>query len=458
MPATKAFASAIALRMVNPTATVLSTGSYTDLLNKPTTADIVEHTNALYFTNARARAAIGTSGDLSYNSSTGVLSYTTPTTSGITEGSNLYFTNARARTAISVTGNLSYNSTTGVLSYSTPTTSSVTEGTNLYYTDSRARSAISVTGNLSYNSTTGILSYSTPTTSSVTEGTNLYYTDSRARSAISFTAGSGGYNNTTGVITIPTNTNQLTNGAGFISGITSSNVTTALGFTPESTSNRGVANGYATLDGTGKVPSAQLPSYVDDVLEYTTLATFPLTGTSGIIYVTQDTNKTYRWTGSAYVEISPSPGTTDSLTEGTTNKYYTDTRVRSAISFTAGSGAYNSATGVITIPTNTNQLTNGAGFITSNQTITVTGDATGVGSTSISLTLTNSGATSGTYGGASSVPVITVDAKGRITSISTTAVSAAVTLTSTQITTALGYIPVTPTELEDVRALALAGL
>ena len=416
MPATKAFASAIALRMVNPTATVVSTGSYTDLLNKPTTADIVEHTNALYFTNARARAAIGTSGDLSYNSSTGVLSYTTPTTSGITEGSNLYFTNARARTAISVTGNLSYNSTTGVLSYSTPTTSSVTEGTN------------------------------------------LYYTDSRARSAISFTAGSGGYNNTTGVITIPTNTNQLTNGAGFISGITSSNVTTALGFTPESTSNRGVANGYATLDGTGKVPSAQLPSYVDDVLEYTTLATFPLTGTSGIIYVTQDTNKTYRWTGSAYVEISPSPGTTDSLTEGTTNKYYTDTRVRSAISFTAGSGAYNSATGVITIPTNTNQLTNGAGFITSNQTITVTGDATGVGSTSISLTLTNSGATSGTYGGASSVPVITVDAKGRITSITTTAVSAAVTLTSTQITTALGYIPVTPTELEDVRALALAGL
>ena len=416
MPATKAFASAIALRIINPTATVVSSGSYTDLLNKPTTADIVEHTNALYFTNARARAAIGTSGDLSYNSSTGVLSYTTPTTSGITEGSNLYFTNARARTAISVTGNLSYNSTTGVLSYSTPTTSSVTEGTN------------------------------------------LYYTDSRARSAISFTAGSGAYNNTTGVITIPTNTNQLTNGAGFITGITSSNVTTALGFTPESASNRGVANGYATLDGTGKVPSAQLPSYVDDVLEYTTLATFPLTGTSGIIYVTQDTNKTYRWTGSAYVEISPSPGTTDSLTEGTTNKYYTDTRVRSAISFTAGSGAYNSATGVITIPTNTNQLTNGAGFISGNQSITITGDAAGVGSTSINLTLTNSGATSGTYGGASSVPVITVDAKGRITSISTTAVSAAVTLTSTQITTALGYIPVTPTELEDVRALALAGL
>lgn len=55
---------------------------------------------------------------------------------------------------------------------------------------------------------------------------------------------------------------------------------------------------------------------------------------------------------------------TDEITEGTTNKYFTDARARSAVSFAAGSGAYNSTTGVISIPTNTNQLTNGAGFIT----------------------------------------------------------------------------------------------
>jgi hypothetical protein len=54
------------------------------------------------------------------------------------------------------------------------------------------------------------------TTSDVAEGTNLYYTDTRARASLSFVAGSGAYNSTTGVITIPTNTNQLTNGANYI--------------------------------------------------------------------------------------------------------------------------------------------------------------------------------------------------------------------------------------------------
>lgn len=56
----------------------------------------------------------------------------------------------------------------------------------------------------------------------------------------------------------------------------------------------------------GKVPASQLPSFVDDVLEYTALANFPVTGETGKIYVDQTTNKTYRWSGSAYVEISAS--------------------------------------------------------------------------------------------------------------------------------------------------------
>jgi hypothetical protein len=66
----------------------------------------------------------------------------------------------------------------------------------------------------------------------------------------------------------------------------------------------GVPNGAASLDGSGKVPSAQLPSYVDDVLEYADLAAFPVTGETGIIYLALDTNKIYRWSGSAYIEIS----------------------------------------------------------------------------------------------------------------------------------------------------------
>lgn len=71
-------------------------------------------------------------------------------------------------------------------------------------------------------------------------------------------------------------------------------------------STKGQANGVASLDSTGKVPSSQLPSYVDDVLEYDSQSGFPGTGETGKIYVAKDTNKTYRWSGSAYTEISAS--------------------------------------------------------------------------------------------------------------------------------------------------------
>ena len=71
-------------------------------------------------------------------------------------------------------------------------------------------------------------------------------------------------------------------------------------------SEMGAASGVATLDDSGKVPSSQLPSYVDDVLEYENLAAFPTIGESGKIYVAKDTNLTYRWSGSAYVVISSS--------------------------------------------------------------------------------------------------------------------------------------------------------
>ena len=69
---------------------------------------------------------------------------------------------------------------------------------------------------------------------------------------------------------------------------------------------RGTANGLAELDSNGKVPTAQLPSYVDDVLEFDNKTAFPTSGESGKIYVAKDTNKTFRWSGTAYVEISAS--------------------------------------------------------------------------------------------------------------------------------------------------------
>ena len=67
-----------------------------------------------------------------------------------------------------------------------------------------------------------------------------------------------------------------------------------------------VQQNFANLSDNGKIPANQLPSYVDDVLEYGTFNTFPTTGEDGKIYVAQDTNLTYRWSGTRYVEISQS--------------------------------------------------------------------------------------------------------------------------------------------------------
>lgn len=77
---------------------------------------------------------------------------------------------------------------------------------------------------------------------------------------------------------------------------------------------KGVANGVAELDANGKVLTSQLPSFVDDVIEAENFAVLPNEGETGKIYVTLDDNKTYRWSGSTYVEISASLalGETDS--------------------------------------------------------------------------------------------------------------------------------------------------
>jgi len=107
----------------------------------------------------------------------------------------------------------------------------------------------------------------------------------------------------------------------------------------QQTSEKGQPSGYASLDGSGKVPAAELPSYVDDVLEYADLGSFPVTGESSKIYVAQDSGRIYRWTGSIYVEVSADAGApvtsvntqtgavvldTGDLTEVTDKRYVTD--------------------------------------------------------------------------------------------------------------------------------------
>ena len=231
------------------------------------------------------------------------------------------FATADARTAISVTdaggdGSVAYNNTTGVITYTGPSASDVrahfsggtgitiTDGaiatTITQYTDTNARSALSGSTGISYNSSTGAIS------STITQ-----YTDTAARSALSASQNLT-YNSSTGAFTGPD-----------LSGL-------------QVTSAKGAANGYASLDASGLVPSSQLPSYVDDVVEYAAVVNFPATGETGKIYVATGLNKTYRWSGSAYVEIAASPGSTDAVTEGSTNLYFTNTRARGAFSASTG--------------------------------------------------------------------------------------------------------------------------
>ena len=88
--------------------------------------------------------------------------------------------------------------------------------------------------------------------------------------------------------------------------LTASVIITALGYTPADKAKLGVADGIATLDTTGKIPSNQLPSFVDDVIEIASISSAPATGEEGKIYVAIDTGKCYRWSGTMYVEISTS--------------------------------------------------------------------------------------------------------------------------------------------------------
>jgi len=170
----------------------------------------------------------------------------------------------------------------------------------------------------------------------------------------------------------------------------------------EKIANKNQVNGYAGLDSAGKVANAQLPSYVDDVVEYANFAGFPATGETGKIYVAIDTGDVYRWGGSSYVQINdavtsadqatklatarnialtgPITGTasfdgtaaanisttldisgktTSDLSEGS-NLYYTDTRARSSVSAT-GSIAYNNGTGVFSFTQgNTDTISEGS--------------------------------------------------------------------------------------------------
>ena len=74
----------------------------------------------------------------------------------------------------------------------------------------------------------------------------------------------------------------------------------------ENNSNKGVADGYAPLNGSTKIDASYLPSYVDDVIEVANYAALPVTGETGKIYITIDTNLLYRWGGTVYAQVGGS--------------------------------------------------------------------------------------------------------------------------------------------------------
>lgn len=191
---------------------------------------------------------------------------------------------------------------------------------NRSYTFPNASGTLALTSDISYPVTsvfgrTGAVTAQSGdyTTTLVTEGTNLYYTDSRARAALSFTAGSGAYNSTTGVITIPTNTSQLTNGANFI---TLASLSAGTGISYNNT--------------TGVITST-ITQYTD------AMARAAISGGTGISY----------------------NSTTGVITNTITQ--YTDALARAAISLTttgtSGAATYNSTTGVLNIPQYTDAYT-----------------------------------------------------------------------------------------------------
>ena len=379
------------------------------------TTAVAEGTN-LYFTNARSRSAIsltttGTSGAATYDNITGILNvpaYLGGVTSFNTRTGAITLTSGDVTTALGftpvtdartitingttydLTANRSWTIASGVTSFNTRTgaitptagdytTALVTEDTNLYYTNTRSRNAISLTttgtsGSATYDNTTGILNipaYQGGVTSFNTRTGAITLSSSDVTTALGYTpynaTNPNGYTSNVGTVTSVGGTGTVSglslSGSVTTSGnltlggtlsLTSGNVTSALGYTPENAANKGVANGYASLDGGGLVPSSQLPSYVDDVLEYANLAGFPVTGETGKIYVALDTNKIYRWSGATYIEVSATVGT---IWGGITGTLSNQTDLQNALNAKqnnlSGTGFVKSTAGTISYDTAT---------------------------------------------------------------------------------------------------------
>ena len=266
-----------------------------------------------FFTDTLARASIslatstGQSSFLTYNDATGQFTIN-PRTGNIIEsvGGPYFYTNARVYGALTVqvtqldnvtaANSLTFNTGTGQFGFNA-NTNNITEGsTNRYFTDARARTAISLSSTdttvLSYDSATGVLTFTKPTTDKIAEGsTNQYFTTTRARASVStaVTSTTGQalanaltYSSSTGVFTLNANIDNFADGA---------------------------TNRFASI------------SRVAGIISLTT--TTNNGATPGAFLTYNNTNGTFTFNNS-----------TDSLTEGTVNKWASDSTVRSKVSVT----------------------------------------------------------------------------------------------------------------------------
>jgi phage-related tail fiber protein len=242
--------------------------------------------------------------------------------------------------------------------------------------------------------------------------------------------------------------------------LASSDVTTALGFTPVNTANLGVANGVATLDATGRLPASQLTAAVVGAVVYQGVwnastnspALTSSVGTKGQYYkvsVAGSTSidghaswligDTIIFNGSTWDKLDGLDSQVSSVFGRVGAVVMTTADVTTALGFTP----YNA--------------TNPAGYISGNQAITHTGDVTGTGTTNIAMTLANSGVAAGGYGSSTAIPYFVVDAKGRITSAGTQIIAPVFSNITGLPTTVAGY-GITDAQAKSTDLTAIAAL
>jgi len=357
-----------------------------------TTTPVAEGTN-LYFTDQRARNVISSSiTGIDYSNTTGIFSLTTgyfiPTTSQSSQWNTAY---NRSITSAAVTGTTTKTLTLNKQDGGTITASWTDDNTNLV-TSVFGRTGAVVAQSGDY------------TTTLVTEGDNLYFTTARARGAISLTttgtSGPATYSSSTGILNIPQYQGGVTSfntRTGAIT-LTSTDVTDALGFTPENVANK--SNNTALGTSATLYPTQNaVKVYVDSATAGGIILQGDWNAATNVPDITATTQTGFAWrvsvagntnlggitdwlvndlavkSATGWIKIDNTESVTsvfgrfgtvvaqsgdyntDLVTEGTTNLYFTTARARASIS--AGSGiAYNSTTGVIS-------STSGGGSVTS---------------------------------------------------------------------------------------------